>query len=297
MSHFPVVVIGGNVEEQLAPYNENTEVDPYPVDMDEEELQRMTEYYNKEESTQHSLEGLLRHLDDWNGHGDTGPGPSIVDALWGKTIRYYKTYNPDSKWDWYEVGGRWMGFFMLKPGADGHLGVPGVFGNEASPGTADVLKAKDIDFKAMRNEAARKANSYFDLLEQVLGHLDLSEYQSWEEVRGENSNVEFARKVYGGQEAVQALDKATFKDKLPLSWDETPDTYLRGREAFVAAAIEHAGVPYAIVRDGKWVARGDMGWWGISTNEVEQDSWNHAVQELYDSLPPDTVITVVDCHI
>lgn len=26
------------------------------------------------------------------------------------------TYNPKSKWDWYQVGGRWGGYFLLKNG-------------------------------------------------------------------------------------------------------------------------------------------------------------------------------------
>jgi hypothetical protein len=32
VSHFAVLVIGPDVEGQLAPYDENTEVDRYPVD-------------------------------------------------------------------------------------------------------------------------------------------------------------------------------------------------------------------------------------------------------------------------
>lgn len=35
------------------------------------------------------------------------------------------TCNPNSKWDWYEVGGRWHGMLLLKPGKKAavvHLG-------------------------------------------------------------------------------------------------------------------------------------------------------------------------------
>lgn len=37
MSHFSVLVIGDDVDEQLAPYNENTKVEPY-VEYTREEL-------------------------------------------------------------------------------------------------------------------------------------------------------------------------------------------------------------------------------------------------------------------
>lgn len=36
------------------------------------------------------------------------------------------TYNPDSKWDWYSIGGRWDGYFNLKDNAE-----PGATGNSA----------------------------------------------------------------------------------------------------------------------------------------------------------------------
>lgn len=30
---------------------------------------------------------------------------------------YWSTFNPKSEWDWYQIGGRWSGFFELKEGA------------------------------------------------------------------------------------------------------------------------------------------------------------------------------------
>lgn len=41
-----------------------------------------------------------------------------VKESWGYTINekdeLVSTYNPDSKWDWYSIGGRWGGFLPLK---------------------------------------------------------------------------------------------------------------------------------------------------------------------------------------
>ena len=53
----------------------------------------------------------------------------------------------------------------------------------------------------------------------------------------------------------------------------------------------------AIVMDGKWYERGEMGWWGMVSNEQDTDAWNAQVSTLLDSLPDDTDISVVDCHI
>jgi hypothetical protein len=107
MSHFTVVVIGDDIESQLAPYEE-TEVAPYMCIMDEDEIRGMKEYYDKTTGGI-SLEELAEKMLDWNntkGHYDNGK------------LYYFSTYNPESQWDWYEVGGRWRGYFL---GLDGHV--------------------------------------------------------------------------------------------------------------------------------------------------------------------------------
>jgi hypothetical protein len=37
------------------------------------------------------------------------------DGVWQE----WSTYNSDSKWDWYTVGGRWAGLLKLKKGKTG----------------------------------------------------------------------------------------------------------------------------------------------------------------------------------
>jgi len=53
--------------------------------------------------------------------------------------------------------------------------------------------------------------------------------------------------------------------------------------------------PYAIVKDGKWYARGTMGFWGISRNEV--GGWSETFAQILSTVDPNTTVTVVDCHI
>lgn len=56
-------------------------------------------------------------------------------------------------------------------------------------------------------------------------------------------------------------------------------------------------VPFAIVKDGEWYERGEIGWWCHVSNEKEQDSWEKEVKALLKDLPSDELLTVVDCHI
>jgi len=44
-------------------------------------------------------------------------------------------------------------------------------------------------------------------------------------------------------------------------------------------------------------AKGEMGWWGLSTDEKDEGKWSEEMTRLYDDLPPDTMLTLVDCHI
>ena len=58
------------------------------------------------------------------------------------------------KWDWYQLGGRWTGFFKLKEGREGALGSPGILTEPAEDGWVDGALKGDIDFEGMRDAAA-----------------------------------------------------------------------------------------------------------------------------------------------
>lgn len=62
--------------------------------------------------------------------------------------------------------------------------------------------------------------------------------------------------------------------------------------------IEKIDTPYAFVtQDGEWVERGQMGWFGISSNEMDDDKWDAKFREYLKTLDKDIVLTLVDCHI
>jgi hypothetical protein len=52
---------------------------------------------------------------------------------------------------------------------------------------------------------------------------------------------------------------------------------------------------YAVLKDGEWLAKGEMGMWGIDSNVDEE--WVNKKISIFANLNPEDVITVVDCHI
>jgi len=52
---------------------------------------------------------------------------------------------------------------------------------------------------------------------------------------------------------------------------------------------------FAVVKDGEWYERGDMGWFGCVSDE--KPDWANQFDNLFTSLQPNQWITFVDCHI
>jgi hypothetical protein len=115
LSHFVVLVVGNDIDDQLAPYDENTDVEPYLDSLDGDwktELENAKEYFVKK--TNEDITGWSEQdiLDAW-----TQPG-HWVPSKDGDGYEHWSTYNPKSKWDWYITGGRWDGWIKTRAGAE-----------------------------------------------------------------------------------------------------------------------------------------------------------------------------------
>ena len=167
MSHFVVMTIGDDYEAQLAPYHEfecTGENDQYVQDVDiteeflgemeraeegEDPLTCALEYYGYENRVVSDESEIDRDDDHKYGY---------VVMKDGQVIKAVRRTNPNAKWDWYCVGGRWTGFLRLKDGAKGELGRPGVFGNSPTTGFtlfAQSLKLWDHSGKQLHNDRGR----------------------------------------------------------------------------------------------------------------------------------------------
>jgi hypothetical protein len=153
MSHFTVLVPAVNEEEleaMLLPYHEYecTGIKEYtkfvPADM--VELQADHKKYGKNES-------LEEFAEDWAGYKKNSYGV------------YGRITNPNSKWDWWLVGGRWTGMLQLKSlAAREHAGdgKPGLM-TEVNTNVlhADYARVGDVDWEGMEEDKTEAATYAF----------------------------------------------------------------------------------------------------------------------------------------
>lgn len=54
---------------------------------------------------------------------------------------------------------------------------------------------------------------------------------------------------------------------------------------------------FAVVKEGKWYERGKAGWWGVVTDAKTPEVWDAELKKSLESLSPNTLLTMYDCHI
>lgn len=167
----------------------------------------------------------------------------------GGTGIYRSTYNPDSKWDWYQIGGRWTG----------------LLDNEFSP----------KDDPANLTEC-RSCNGTGKISTRNITEL---------------KTLKVKTKVEHKERDCQRCD-GTGKS---LVW---PTGYVKfdGDVKPVIDFPENTS-PFAIVLpDGTWIEKGEMGWFGMASNEKSDDDWDATVRTIWQEYS-DCIGVVVDCHI
>lgn len=239
-------------------------------------------------------------IEDWNGRkpvrsegeidlaGDHKYGYVLVDEA-GEVIKSIKRTNPRKEWDWYSIGGRWTGFFKLKPGTDGVVGRPGVFGGPAEPGYADSVLKRDVDFDGMRREFVEKRLAIYRRFHSIVAGRPVP---IWSKIREKHSpDIDAARAEYQACSVAQDLNKCrdfVFEENEEFDMPE---------DEFIRRASNAAIATFAVLKDGVWSERGSMGWWGCVSGEKDKQEWHAEYAKLLDGLPDDTRLTLVDCHI
>ena len=137
MSHFTVGVFidpkrGKKLEELLAPYQENNMEDcpKEYLEFFECPAEDIEEY----EEHKDEYETLDEFMDKYHGYKK--------DDITGK---YGYWENPNAKWDWYTIGGRWSNSIITKNGRK-----------------CDYAKLKDIDWDKIRENKKRNAEEIWD---------------------------------------------------------------------------------------------------------------------------------------
>lgn len=189
MSHSVVIVTNTqkrSVGDQLAPFDENREVPAYDREcycVGQNARRRARELAQKQLGT--SIDKLREEYwampenerPKWSDHikelveleeklekeqpdyNKPDPDDNEDEDSCHGTGFYKSTYNPDSKWDWYQVGGRWSGYFKIKPDAeykevliDDYPQTPEHMKKMQAERRTDVASVKGIDFEAMGDD-------------------------------------------------------------------------------------------------------------------------------------------------
>jgi hypothetical protein len=271
MSHFVVLVLdtldGESVESQLEPFGQDNEA-YYRRDIEVEASEVKAE---AESIIKELLKRIEKNPDEWHIKTSTeykqlfdkGEYAEIVTRYNGWSVdedgNMYSEYNPDCRWDWYEVGGRWSGFFKFKPN---HKDTPVISGHFSQTpeeveklrkaGRTDVATVKEIDWEGMRQEARETA---------------IKTWEKYGEQKGKNDGLF----IYD------------------IRKDDTKESYVK-RHSSIA--------PFAVLHDGEWSERGSMGWFGMVSDEDDKwEEQFDALVEMLIKKHPLMEITAVDCHI
>lgn len=287
MSHFSVAVFtkpnGKTVEELLAPYNENIEYEPYIQYTKEQAIAKVRkeieDYKNgtyakyladpKKYEEEHNNERHLNYLKNefpkqltWTDEECYQDKAKYYDEdMIDADGNLLSTYNPNSKWDWYSIGGRFPGKLKANNGKHGE---GSAFNNNPMvDGEFDSARVGDIDWS-----------------------MDMDEY---------NKAIRYWEVVVEKQPLREDENKDDF-----INWykDGYYEEYYRDKETY--AKIFASFGTYAVVTpDGIWHEKGQMGYWGISSETGDESlDWDLYYKERFiDAADPDWTITIVDCHI
>jgi hypothetical protein len=337
MSHFSVMVVGGDIDEQLAAYNEQPEADSPLLEFNDESAEVLKGW--GEDTLTHALRAdglrLMRDNDEafikemmrevteeeyqaaqgfkcGTGWGETQkryilrddvteievPVAEVyadVDAYAGEyhgyhvrkdgtETRYGYLSNPNARWDWYVTGGRWQGFLLLKDGT-----------------RADEAEKGDVDWKTMCKEAGEEAGAKWDAVQAARSDLT---WEGWHAMRERMTQagvgIDAIRESYHAQLGLKTFIKRYREqsgERFFGAFDGVDDFLTVTREDYVKAAEDGAIATYAYVEDGQWAQRGEMGWWGMSTDEMDKADWCALQRARIEALPDEALITIVDAHI
>lgn len=165
----------------------------------------------------------------------------------------------------------------------------------------DQAKKGHVDWEGMIEEKGKIAQENYELIESLFGGKIPKIELSWSELindkKYERLSIEEKREMYQNQPALVKLNQLRAKKKHNILTFLDLEDFQHSKEEYVAIAKRNAFTTFAVLKNGKWYERGEMGWWGIVSNEKENDDWGQQFSDMVLSLPDNTTLTLVDCHI
>jgi hypothetical protein len=218
-------------------------------------------------------------------------------------------YNPNAMWDWYQIGGRWQGMLLVEEGK-GIKGETSFMNDEEEsplPGFeyVDMAQVKNIRFNKMYELSyERLADKYDEAFEEFPVTIDYNTnevLEKYKEKEGEDAPLvsndmkddERKKKLKEWAKTQDDIEKVDVKAGMrSLIYGIKPGTTKEQHQETAALFTTYS----VLTKDGEWVSKGDMGWFGMSANESED--WTEAYHENFiNQLNGEDYVVIVDCHI
>lgn len=223
----------------------------------------------------------------------------------------WSTYNPNSKWDWYQIGGRWSYYFPAKATLT-DTEYRGLIHGRGWPRDEVPHKLwhceggpkKFLDLAKLRDDKGKEAADEYDKFKAFAA--DYPKAQGWVEFVAEfedmpNGKEKWAvrdrvREVYRSQPLIQAMHE---HPDYRFMWDCPVEKFKPTREEYIQTARNGAVPGYAMLTlDSEWVAPGEMGMFGFSSDTPEgMAEFKRHANEYIDGLDEDVILVAVDLHI
>ncbi len=192
---------------------------------------------------------------------------------------YGYLYNPNAFWDWYQIGGRWPNLFLVKETCE-----------ECSEGEYSWT-CQDSEFAAPQGYkwvcAARKKD------------IDWQAMQDWK-IKTESEKYELCKQIFKTGEKPQDFFGSICDDGI-LGFnsylyikDESLDEYLSRRGFF--SKYHYPNLAFAFLDHDGYHSQDECNT-NVHTCGEEKAEWHKIFDNYIQSIPEDTVIVGVDCHI
>lgn len=148
--HMTCLIAGKNYEEQLAPFQENNMgdcpeefLDTYTYELEKDDYIEWLDFEKESQAREH-CEKIGVKFDAKNGH-------------WA---------NSKAKWDWYQVGGRWYGYFVKKADGYGEKGSKSWLDvrPDTDDNSVDIVRKGDIDIDEVIKRNDGDGKEFLDII-------------------------------------------------------------------------------------------------------------------------------------
>ena len=317
MSHFSLLVkipvgdwnpatIGDSAEAVLepvmAPFNEQTEDSEFIEfeEMEPEELAKGDKMWREGTSEYGDTKGkkyrdgyatFAEFVMGYYGYGRRDEADE--DSPFGRW------FNPNAKWDWWVIGGRWKAMLPVRKGGTGWLwnnGPSGFDEQKPNPGALVVFKRVDmaalgdVDFALDEGNAEWDANEFYDKAERLVA------INSGRKTRMQTDDDIVLGFDVGSRMVTRGLarwDGRGSGAKFVLKPHVTREYFVKNHKNMFYLTT------FAVLDSDGWHEPGTMGWFGCDNasadKKVEFESTFH--ESFIDGEDTGTLLVVVDCHI